>query len=338
VPALADYVVIETGLRSFCHLLARPSTVKNQMPVLSDATILSGMAAGNYLIGGDPAQVRHCAYRFTAAKIFTPGTSGAVVNWESPPADASYSLAPGAIVWVRASARVKMPPDVCAFYHQTNGLSRKGVMLVNSSMVEPGYEGPLACLFVNFGKEPVLLHPTTTVAKLIFFRLDHSAGQLFPESVGSASYDGELRDTAARAPGSFLQVGDLATSLDKQKDDAVSEIKTAAEAARKDELGLLKSDVKGAMQRTFGIALLALGVVITVLNVSAWIQEKVRPSWEKDIQDRVEAEVRHQSTVSASSLSARRDSVEAAVSLRLDSLKRSNAQLRTKLDSILKAK
>ena len=38
-------------------------------------------------------------------------------------------------------------------------------MLVNMSMVDAGYEGSLACLFVNFGRQPLDIDPGMTVAR-----------------------------------------------------------------------------------------------------------------------------------------------------------------------------
>ena len=48
-------------------------------------------------------------------------------------------------------------------------LSRQGVLLLNISLVEPGYEGYLTTVLVNFGNKNVVISPTTTIAKVAFF-------------------------------------------------------------------------------------------------------------------------------------------------------------------------
>jgi deoxycytidine triphosphate deaminase len=47
------------------------------------------------------------------------------------------------MVWIRTRDKVKIPNDMVGFWWQTNTLSRQGLMLVNMSMVEPGYEETL---------------------------------------------------------------------------------------------------------------------------------------------------------------------------------------------------
>src|SRR5215471_3774604 len=116
-----------------------------------------------------------CSYQFRPGVIVPTGSDdpeSCARNWTgSTRAGDLYVVKPGDLVWVRTIESVSMPPDICAFWWQTSRLSRKGLMLVNMSMVEPGYQGPLACLFMNFGKKPVILDPDTVIAKLVFNRL-----------------------------------------------------------------------------------------------------------------------------------------------------------------------
>lgn len=130
------------------------------MTVFSDNTIL---AKFDQLINdGDSSRVRGCAYSFVAGKIFPSPHSDEpahkdVLDWTTQvvgawPGEEVYEICPGELVSMRTREAVRMPADVCGIWNQTDGLSRKGLMLVNLSAVPPGYEGHLTCTFVNFGK------------------------------------------------------------------------------------------------------------------------------------------------------------------------------------------
>jgi deoxycytidine triphosphate deaminase len=314
------------------------------MTVLSDATLRARIKAGELVVGGSDSQVMFCAYQFTPEKIFAPGVEGAVVDWKSPPADAHYVIAPGALVWMRVKGIVKMPVDLAAFYWQTNSLSRKGLMLVNSSLVEPGYEGPLACLFANFGREPVVVHPGTTVAKLIFLRLDADAAEPLRLTLSATKYDRDLKEVAVTAPASFLQVSELSKKLDRQLEEAVGTIKTAAATTREDEKRALTAaraaeekelteNLDKRLRKAFVLAVLGLAIMSAGLTIASYVQRWIRPNIESEIRDQVQAEVRSRLATDAAGTAARRDSIDVAMQTELRELRRALDSVQKRLPS-----
>jgi deoxycytidine triphosphate deaminase len=274
------------------------------MTVLSDGAIRDLMKSDGLVADGDEAQAVHCAYEFLPGKIFPGGHQGDtdfVIDWTNPatrPTNARHTIEPSAVVWIRALQTVRMPRNMCGLWIKTNTLSRQGLMLINSSLVEPGYEGHLSCNFVNFGKAPVYITPDKPIAKLLFFRLDRDAQipfeQRFPE------YDRTIAETAAQGPSSFLQISDVAASLLSEKERAFADLdrqvadqiaKLADENARlvkeavidlkqaKDkEVEAMKTDFASYLKKTFSYVGLALVIIFAV----DWLSDYARGRFSED--------------------------------------------------------
>lgn len=215
------------------------------MTVLSDTLIRERIAKGELVPGGDPVRASECSYSFRPGRGFIAGDDCDPIEFQTREGPSSITVQPGKMVWVRTSDRVSIPNDVVGFWWQTNTLSRKGLMLVNMSMVEPGYNGDLACLFVNFGNGKVIIEPETVIAKMVFVDVRGTVAEPFKLKTSTADYDAKLRELAANQPGSFLQVGDLATDLSRQREEIVAELRRVgadakAETAR--DLGQLRTE------------------------------------------------------------------------------------------------
>jgi len=61
-------------------------------------------------------------------------------------------LLPQGIVAVVSEEVVKLPADVCAFASVKTGLCREGVVAINVGLIDPGWEGPISSVMLNFGK------------------------------------------------------------------------------------------------------------------------------------------------------------------------------------------
>ncbi len=271
------------------------------MTVLSDATIRALMAEG-HLVVGEASQAVHCSYEFLPGKIFPGGhldDHEFVVDWTDAAvrsSNARHTIEPSAVVWIRALHTVRLPKNVCGLWIKTNTLSRQGLMLINSSLVEPGYEGHLSCNFVNFGKAPVYLTPNTPIAKLLFFKLDSDA--LVPFDTKIPQYDDVIARTAAQGPSSFLQISEMAVSLQAEREYAVREItdKTkklideagpAIKLEREKEFDALKSDFQGYLYKALG----GVALVVVLLAAISWLSDWYRGNLSSDRvkKDEVEA-------------------------------------------------
>lgn len=261
------------------------------MSILNDEKIREYIENGELIPGGDVNQVKQCAYHCRPGKIFHTGAEGDVIDWGQSTDPPFIKIKPGEMVWIRARIHVKLPPDICAFWWQTYSLSRKGLMLVNMSMVEPGYEGPLACLFVNFGKEPVPVYPDTTMAKMVFVRLERPATQPSKLKFELEEYDREVHDAANIAPTSFLQVAEFAKELTQERDSAIELIKERAAQERETQVKKLQEDAPKAILKSLGWAGLGFVFLVAAVTFVPWVQGLISPNLDDAIRSSVEKAV-----------------------------------------------
>lgn len=281
---------------------------------------------------GNPARAMECAYSFLAGTAFLAGSKDQPIEFPGAGGNARVVVEPGKMVWIRVRERVAIPLDLVGFWWQTNTLSRKGLMLVNMSMVEPGYEGDLACLFVNFGNARVLIDANTPVAKMVFVEVRGTVASPFMARKTRERYDFELNELAIDQPSSFLQVGELAVDLKAQASSALADInaagttvRAAADAelltARNEAVAAFRDDIPGTVKKSAGWALGVLALLTLATLGAEWLKGNVLPDPKKVARSEAEDVLRERVSIAATSNSA-----ETAVLLkRIDEL---NARIR----------
>lgn len=260
------------------------------MALLSEATIKAYMDRDLLVLGGDKAEAVGAAYRFHP-HVVIPGGGHKKIYLLNPgprppslPAYAfvqhAYVVEPRSLVWVRMLETVKLPADVCAFWWQTNTLSRKGLMLVNMSLVEPNYEGPLACLFVNFGDRPIRISPAQTVARLVFHQLDDTAVSS-PGTFSTLKYDDGLADVAVGGSSSFLSLNDYRMEFQEARREAeqalLQEQEKALATLQKtiaDKTDEAIDKIKNPLNawKSFAVAGFGFALLLLALRFVPWLQ------------------------------------------------------------------
>jgi dUTPase len=228
------------------------------MAVLSDKTIKERIAKNELIPVGDPRCATHCSYEFTAAQMLRGGSPRSL-----PISKRGTLIEPAQLVWIRAREEISLPANMVGLWIQTQKLSREGLLLLNISLIEPGYKGPLSAVLVNFGKKPVPIYPHTKIAKVIFLRLDGDATKLV-EGCDLEKYKADLADMAANAPKSFLQLESFLPNIEeraKAKLEAIDkEINRNVETIVSERKLALEKDLRTDMRGFFlrwGIGLYA---------------------------------------------------------------------------------
>lgn len=271
------------------------------MTVLSDNEILRRISSDNMIEDADLEQIGPSSYQFQPGIIVTTGDKHDVKDWtdEIGPDD-FHRVQPGELVWVRTRERVNMPPDICAFWWQTSHFSRRGLMLVNMSMVEPGYHGPLACLFVNFGQKPVNLNPDDVVAKLVFHCLDVNVRHPLSLRQNTVDYDRDIRQAAIDIPSTFLDVGGMTIKLDKEREEAVKAVKTQTDVCIEDAEDRIRRNTKAQVIWVLGAAALGFAAVFVAITFLPWLQSNVQPDLSKQVTQEVTNQISQRLLLSGS--------------------------------------
>lgn len=180
------------------------------MAVLSDKTIKRMIQKNELVPSGNTDSATHCSYEFTAALILKGGSPKA-----EPIIESGVVIEPAQLVWLRAQEEISIPAGMVGLWIQTQTLARQGLLLLNITLIEPGYEGPLSAVLVNFGNKKVIIRPDTKIAKVVFLTLDSKADKLV-EKWDSKTYNAELLDMAANAPTSFLQLETFLPNIEER--------------------------------------------------------------------------------------------------------------------------
>lgn len=214
-------------------------TAKTASSFISADEIRTEVSGGSLIKGGDIKNAAYASYRFRPAKVFH-GDERGVVDLVGPDAKSHDTISPGEFVWVRMQEIVELPSNMMASWWQTHSLSQQGLLLMNMSVVEPGYFGPLSCLFVNFSRSEIPVTSTTPMAKLVFGQLvgedtgERRGNRDTPE--GIEKYDYEILKNSLSRPSEFLRVTELEQqvqlkakqALDDQVRDLPTRLLTAA--------------------------------------------------------------------------------------------------------------
>ena len=131
-----------------------------------------------------------------------------VRNWVagSSKAKKCFVLEPADTMIIITKEILNMPEDLCATYGQLNRLANRGLMILNTSVVEPGYSGPLSCVLVNFSSQRLALIHGESIAKLNFHTLQGKPDSLFSGKFDHEAYEQLASQNAINLPKSLLDI------------------------------------------------------------------------------------------------------------------------------------
>src|SRR5258708_3728575 len=165
----------------------------------------------------DEKNIKHCGYELRLGKVVSPKT-GEVLSFEEPLAPPSAKrcvvLSPSELVLLVTKEAVNLPEDLCATYGQLNRLANQGLMILNTSIVEPGYDGQLSCVLVNFSSQQQTLSPNDPIAKLNFHEVQGKP------TVRQHKFEGRYEDAASKnataLPKSLLDIFGVADRVSEK--------------------------------------------------------------------------------------------------------------------------
>jgi deoxycytidine triphosphate deaminase len=154
------------------------------------------------------ANLENCRYNLRAGKAFLPKTGEEIAvgagKWKKRD---YWVVKPSETLVIMTKETIKVPSDMFASYSQLNTLARRGLMLFNVSIVEPGYNGHLSCFLVNFSLENAYLYPDNDIAKLCFHKLTSAPQDLKSLTISEENYKRDLVKSAQLYPISFMDIG-----------------------------------------------------------------------------------------------------------------------------------
>ncbi|MBV8367949.1 MAG: hypothetical protein JO036_03280 [Candidatus Eremiobacteraeota bacterium] len=183
-----------------------------------------------------------CAYYIHADRAFSPETGKEIVLGGDNPL--FWTIAPAQALVLKTVERVRFPRDLMGMYTQLNRWSLQGLSLMNASLIEPEYEGPLSCQLVNFSNQSLSIKHGVAISKLTFH-------QVAPATTSrrvvadDAKYDADLSASAAAQPSSFLDIAKVEQRV--------------------------QSQVTSTVWQVLGIPAAFLGILIGIAAVEPWV-------------------------------------------------------------------
>ncbi len=153
----------------------------------------------NALLGG--------SYHIHAEKAFLPESGREAILGNGNPL--FWTIKPGQALVLKTVEHVNVPNNLMGMYTQLNRLAERGLSLMNSSLVEPQYCGPLSCQLVNFSRHDITLKPGDIISKITFHQLTDGTATDRIQIIGDYQYDTSLCESASVHPSSFLDIAKL---------------------------------------------------------------------------------------------------------------------------------
>jgi deoxycytidine triphosphate deaminase len=173
----------------------------------------------------DAGALRNSCYNLRPAKAFKPKSGDELILGSKVLGGRDYwSIRPSETLVVMTRECLNLPEDLMGQYGQLNSLARHGLLLINASIIEPGYQGPLSCFLVNFSRETVHLYPNEPVAKIHFQRISQSSppSKVLPLIIQPERYQRDLAKSAQQYPISFMDIGGVEERVTERVTKGVS--------------------------------------------------------------------------------------------------------------------
>src|ERR1019366_144724 len=185
--------------------------------ILSDGEIQKRVVSQKLIESHDSKQIKYCGCELTLGKAVA-AKSGEVLsdmhkprNWFSNlrTTQHCFVIEPSETKILVTKEKLNMPEDLCATYGQLNRLANKGLMILNTSIVEPGYSGPLSCVLVNFSSQKHALSPGDPIAKLTFHQVCGVPKKLLTDKFTHHEYERLVSKNATCLPESLLDISGI---------------------------------------------------------------------------------------------------------------------------------
>lgn len=111
-------------------------------------------------------------FRLRIADLMTPNNVKTQIKNEINHCAGPFALKPRDIILFETEEMLKMPQNISGSYTAMNSIAQKGILLINSSVVEPNYHGPLSGILANFSSKDFVIYPKMEIAKVCFHQVD----------------------------------------------------------------------------------------------------------------------------------------------------------------------
>ena len=167
----------------------------------------------------DPASLREAGYDLRIKTLMSKNSEEKVEQRED-----RINLAPQGIAVAISKETLRLPMHICAYASVKTSLSREGILAINTGVVDPGWEGPLSSLLLNFGTDVYGLRAGDPFIRLTFHRLP-MVGHAPPVPLTRVEYENQIKDKFVKhLAASFM---DLEVAAEKGSEQMAKDLRVA---------------------------------------------------------------------------------------------------------------
>ena len=199
--------------------------------MLGNTTIRNFVQQSNLIENFNEECLRNSSYRLRVGKLIKPGGTNVLdfdeqvksQGWvgkfwkkiaESIPLDKAnkgfrivndrYELKPNELIIFQTREKIRMPLNLSASYAALDSIAKQGILLINASLVEPGYEGYLSGVLLNFSSRNFFISPNMEIVKISFCEVTGEVQDKLHERIDD--YTEQLQIKAQNYTKTFLDI------------------------------------------------------------------------------------------------------------------------------------
>ena len=158
--------------------------VEDEMVLNSDQILAMGLISQ----GMNISSLRDCGYDLTISTLLGKTDAGSIEENTD-----DFDLNPQGIALAVSEEILKLPENVCAHVLVKTSLCREGILAINIGVVDPGWQGPISSILLNFGKSAYRLKKGEAFLRLTFHTLEKPAQPGSRTVVDRARYTEDVR-------------------------------------------------------------------------------------------------------------------------------------------------
>jgi deoxycytidine triphosphate deaminase len=160
----------------------------------------------NIIESFDETKSGNASYDLSVEKIIT-------MDDKECDSDSHYKMESQEMVWVICKEKITMPKDVIGFVHIKTGLTREGILSMNTGIIDPGYKGKISTLLINFGKAKKTISKNNIVLRVAFAKVNEHNNFKTPIVIDDDTYLATIRKSADNFAKTFLNMDAVSIKL-----------------------------------------------------------------------------------------------------------------------------
>ena len=154
----------------------------------------------------DEKKFRNASYDLSIDKIIT---------MDGKERASGYKIKSQEMIWVICKEKFNMPMDVIGFAHMYTHRTREGILSMNTGIIDPGYEGKISTLLINFGKGEQSILKNSVLLRVTFADINNKNNELKPSRIimDDDTYWGIIQESTKNFDKTFLNMETVYTKL-----------------------------------------------------------------------------------------------------------------------------